>query len=367
MQRKKSLILTTLLFFVIGVAFSAGQKESGDLSEVQSQEKTITVTDMAGRTVEIPANPERIATPNVDAFRMLIHLGAEDRLVGVPSRMYQSQFSEVETLEIKAWPESKNMPMVGGGPPGTEIDAEAIMALNPDLIFSWASGKDRGSQADRLQKQTGIPVVCINTWLSGNESVEEIRKAYFFLGKIVHKEERALELMNYLTDQVEIVKKIVNAIPQDSRPSVYFCSPGNLFRGTRNYFPAKLLGLNNVMANADVSSGEVAKEQFIKWDPEIIFMHTASRIYCVKSGSVANDTSIADVRAVKNNNYYHYKGQYMGWDVATGLVDLFYIGKIAYPEKFGNMEQKGEEILKEFYGVSELYNYLAENNLFKRW
>jgi len=288
-------------------------------------------------------------------------------LVGVPSRMYQSQFSEVETLEIKAWPESKDKPMVGGGPPGTEIDAEAIVALNPDLIFSWASGKDRATQADRLQKQTGIPVVCVNTWLSGYESVEKIKEAYMFIGKIVDKEERAKKLMSYLVNQVEMVQKIVNDIPSTKRPSVYFCSPGNLFRGSRNYFPAELLGFNNVMSDMSVSYGEVSQEQLIKWDPEIIFMHTASKIYCVKSESVTGDTSIADVRAVKNNKYFHYKGHYMGWDLATGLVDLFYMGQIAYPEDFGNIEQKGEEILMEFYGVSGLYNYLAENNLFKRW
>lgn len=54
----------------------------------------------------------------------------------------------------------------------------------------------------------------------------------------------------------------------------------------------------------------------------------------------------------------------MGWDIATGLTDLYYMAKIAYPELFPDMdiEEKGNEILKMFYDKDGLFNILKANS-----
>jgi len=62
---------------------------------------------MTGRVVRLPQKIQRIATPNVDAFRIIIQLGAQDKLVGIPSNMYGSKYSMEDTIEVSAWPESK--------------------------------------------------------------------------------------------------------------------------------------------------------------------------------------------------------------------------------------------------------------------
>lgn len=54
----------------------------------------------------------------------------------------------------------------------------------------------------------------------------------------------------------------------------------------------------------------------------------------------------------------------MGWDIATDLVDSNIIAKVAYPTLFSdvNMDKKGKEILKMFYGTEDLYKPLKESS-----
>ncbi|MBK1734466.1 hypothetical protein CKO15_04030 [Halorhodospira abdelmalekii] len=80
--------------------FQPTEQATGD---VASPSETQTVEDMLGRNVEIPAEIERVATVNVDAFRMTLHLDADEKLVGIPSDMFGSRFSEDKTIEARAF------------------------------------------------------------------------------------------------------------------------------------------------------------------------------------------------------------------------------------------------------------------------
>lgn len=364
--KKLGLVLVLLISMVVvfGCAAKADSQETKE--EVTG---TVDIVDMAGRTVTIPATVKTIATPNVDAYRILLQLGAEDMLVGAPSSMYGSKYSEVDTIEVVAWPEVKNLEQVGGGPPGTEINVEALMALKPDVIISWSYGKSGTSAeqaADDLQTKSGIPVICLNNISSDDTNMAGIEKAYHLVGTVAGKTDEAEALLAYYQEEVKKVTTIIDAIPEDQRKTAYMASTSGLLKANTSYLPMKQLDVINVAKDAGSSGAEVSKEQLIAWDPEIIFIHTPSKNYSFDMAAVVSDPTINTVQAIKNQNYFHVKGTYMGWDIATGLVDLVYMAKVTYPEQFKNVEveKKGDEILAKFYRMDGLYQRLIDNNGF---
>ncbi len=362
--------LGVLLLVLISMVAVFGCTAKADSQETKEEATgTVDIVDMAGRTVTIPATVKTIATPNVDAYRILLQLGAEDMLVGVPSSMYGSKYSEVDTIEVVAWPEVKNLEQVGGGPPGTEINVEALMALKPDVIISWSYGKSGTSAeqaANDLQTKSGIPVICLNNISSDDTNMAGIEKAYQLVGTVAGKTDEAEALLAYYQEEVKKVTAITDAIPEDQRKTAYMASTSGLLKANTSYLPMKQLGVINVAKDAGSNGTEVAKEQLIAWDPEIIFIHTPSKSYSFDMAAVVSDPTINTIQAIKNQNYYHVKGTYMGWDIATGLVDLVYMAKATYPEQFKNVdvEKKGDEILAKFYRMDGLYQRLIDNNGF---
>lgn len=325
------------------------------------------ITDMAGRTVVLPDQVNTIATPNVDAYRILVQLGAADKLIGAPNNMYGSKYSESDTIEVVAWPDVKQLEKVGGGPPGSEINVEALIALKPDLIISWSYGKDNSSVeiADKIQQQSGIPVICLNNISKAQKDLQGIRDAYTLMGKVAGKEEEAADLIHYYEEQVKFVEDTIlsaNLAPK----TVYMCGSSSILRKSNNYLPIQQLHLKNVVTEAEKEAQEIAKEQLVQWNPDLIFMHTPAKNFRVNMEEVRNDPVLKNLNAVKSNSIYHIKANYMGWDIATGLVDLYYMAKLSYPELFPdlNVPQKGDEILETFYHQKGLYALLEENNGF---
>lgn len=363
-MKKWSILLAFVLLFSITL-MGCQAADEGVTEEEGQEEAANIVTDMLGREVELPAEVKTIATPNVDAYRIILQLGAQDQLIGVPSDMYDSKFSQVDTIEVIAWPEVKEVEKVGGGQPNTEINIESLIKLNPDVIISWstASGDSGVEAADLLQEKTMIPVLCINNFAQGKSgSVEAVETAYTMMGQVTGQEEKAADLVDYYKSEIKALTSIIEKnSPQPAR--FYMSGPGTLLGANNSYLPLKQLGLENVSLEIGEKGGDVTKEQLIAWDPSLIFTHTPSKVHRVKDEEF-EDPILSPISAIENDQIYHLKGTYMGWDIATGLIDSMIIAKAAYPDLFADidMEKKGEAILKTFYQTDGLYAPLKEGS-----
>ncbi|MCG5538770.1 ABC transporter substrate-binding protein [Halorhodospira sp. 9622] len=330
--------------------------------------ETREVEDMLGRSVEVPESAKRIATVNVDAFRMALHLGVEERLVGIPSDMYGSRFSEAKPIEVEAFGRLDEVAMVGGGQPGSEFSAERVLATEPDLFIYWAfsRGDDdqaMAEQAERYEQQLGVPVVALNTLgreRASQEAVEEqIEQAYRLLGEVSGREERAEELLDFYHATVSAVQQRVAG---EQPPRVYLAHRRNLYNHVSFYFPVELLGAEMVTAGRAGDDGEVSAEELLSWDPQHILLHTPSRASRVERAEVLDDERLSGVAAIEAERIHRFKGTYMGWDLATGLIDLVHMARVLYPEAMAGVDlrDRGEEILEVFYGDPGLYDRLME-------
>lgn len=94
----------------------------------------IVVRDDSGRSVRLPAAAQRIISLAPHVTELLYAAGAGDKLVGV--------------VEFSNYPEAaKKLPRVGSY---ERFDAEAILALKPDLIIGWQSGNP-AAQIEKLR------------------------------------------------------------------------------------------------------------------------------------------------------------------------------------------------------------------------
>ncbi|AHK80753.1 hypothetical protein M911_12970 [Ectothiorhodospira haloalkaliphila] len=362
-------MLMVILMILVGCdAPAPDARLDKDQADVPMRE----IQDMLGRQVSVPRDVERIATVNVDAFRMVVHLQADDRLVGIPGDMFGSRFSREKTIEALAVAGVEDIPQLGGGQPGSDINLERVVSVSPDVFFYWAFTRGDSTQAmadhaDRLQRQLGIPVVAVSTL--GRERDPEkimagIERAYGLMGVILDQEARAEQLLERYRQEVSSLQ---SRIQGEAAPRVYLAHRTNLFSNVAFYYPLEQLGARNVASQRRGRDGEIAAEQLLQWDPEHIFLHTPSQASRVSLDTVLNDARLQDVSAIRDGQVHRFKGTYMGWDLATGLVDLIRMGRILYPKALEDLDAAllGEDILHTFYGKPGLYEHLARQSGFE--
>ena len=343
-----------------------GEVDILDVTQIElimlGQEKELTVIDQADRIVTVSRPIERVVTTFPSVTRTIFVVDGPDRLVGVSNVL--TKYSD-KMLCLQAYPEFKELPTVGMH---TEPNAESILALKPDVVFSWSSA------ADVLQEKTGIPVITLTTPSYFDEGSWD---SYKLAGSILGKEEEVEELISYANEKIAEITEITSEIPEDEKPKVYFvsCCQGicDITKTWGYYAPGDIAGGINVAEDQVLSSGSsiVSKEQIIGWNPDIVLLHGGSKTdgWDLSIEDILADPDLQMINAVKNKRVYYTKGYMIGWDPATGLTESFYMAKLFHPDKFEDLdvEEKNNEILKQFYRADGLYTWLLENYDFQQW
>ncbi len=343
-----------------------GEVDEDDITQIEliisGEEKELTLIDQADRIVTVPRPIERVITTFPSATRAVLVVDGPDRLAGVSSVL--TKYTG-KMLCLQAYPELIELPTVGMH---TEPNAELILDLKPDVVFSWSAN------ADVLQEKTGIPVITITTPSYFDEGSWE---SYRLAGKVLDKEDEVEELISYANEKIEEITEVTSQIPEDEKPKVYFvsCCQGicEITKTWGRYAPGDLAGGINVAKDQVLSSGSsiVSKEQILKWNPDIILLHGGSKTgqWDLSIEDILADPDLQTVNAVKNKKVYYTKGYMIGWDPATGLTETFYMAKLFHPDEFKDLDVEKEcnEILERFYGADGLYTWLLQNYNFCRW
>ena len=366
MSKIVSLLITVCALFA--VLASAGciavnpSENTGD---------TLTITDAAGRVAEILANSHNIAVTGAGSSRLIAYLEAVDQLSATD--FYDNENKQERATDIRpyaiAYDELYTMQNVGSA--GGSADAETILKIAPDYIL-YATGttpQDSVAAADELQEKTGIPVILfVSTDPVMNEELfaENLR----MLGTILGKEERAEELLSAI-DEIKLDLKERAAKSTAEEKSIYV--GGVAWKGSHGfdwtaptYLPYIFLDISNPAAGASNAGGaQIAKEQIIAWNPDVLLVDLATLI-AAGGGSIyelSTDPSYNAMDAVQDGNVYAvlpYTS--MGTNVETALVDAYYLGTILYPDTFADIDlaEKTNEIFTLFVGEN-VFDHLNAN------
>ena len=325
------------------------------------------VRDTWGREVEIPEKVERIVCLGSGAPRIAAYLDVMDMLVGAEDHDKKGANVLRDYTMVYA-DDIKDLPSVGagGGSGANNGYAEEIIAAQPDVILAGFSQE----AAEELERQTGIPVVCVR-YQSINFVDESFYTATRVFAEVVGAQERCETVLKFIDDCKKDLFDRTKDIPDSEKKTAYTgavtFSGRHGFAGTyANFGP--LMGVNALNVADEVKDSnyfETDLEKVVQWDPDVIFLDPGN-MDLVNDEYRTNPGYFNALRAVQEGNVYTMPSfNNCGTNVTYALMDAYYAGIVLFPEAFADvqMEDIGAEILEKMLGEN-FFEEMEKGGLF---
>jgi iron complex transport system substrate-binding protein len=352
---------TKLIFYalvVMGALLATAEGAADDHSN-----GTITLTDLAGRTVSVHVPVDRVVLTWYFEEYVSIEGGDDpfDRIVGWSRGYWEGRRQATWDTYKSAFPEIDDIPDVGYISKGT-FNPEKVISLHPDVVIMVKSDYDTTKEDVAKLDKAGIPVVFLDYQ---SETLEGYNQSTMLLGTILEREERAKEIWNFYLEQVKKVTTRLENI-NGPKPTVYVELSGSTSSGPAEYgntygkgymwggIIEKCRGTN--IAEGAVENGKgapISPEYLLKQNPDIIIMASGTK---VGYGTQMNDAKEwlkafterpgwDDLNAVKNGRVYaidHGLSRSL-----HSFVAIQAMAKCLYPEEFEDLDPA--ENYKEFH------------------
>ena len=325
-----------------------------------------TVTDAAGRKIDVPESVQRVICSGPGALRLLVYLQAQEAVVAVDDiEKRRSQF-DARPYGMSN-PQLKSLPMFGQFR-GYD-NPELILALNPQPQLIFKTYPTMGHDPVELQQKTGIPVVILNYGDLGDNR-QDLYQALRIMGQCMNKEKRAEEVVDFFESHINDLKKRVEGIPESSRPSCYvggiaFKGPHG-FQSTEPAYPpfgfvqARNVAFDPATQVKALRHSNVSKEKIVEWDPDFLFLDLSSLQMGDEAGALyelKTDPAYQNLTAVKKGNVYgllpyNWYAQNFGSILANG----YFLGKLLYPGRFRDIDPQAK--------ADEIYTFLVGKPVF---
>lgn len=314
-----------------------------------------TVTDVFGRTVEVPDKVERVIGIG-SSLSFVTYLGAQEMIAGVED---MDKMADSTKPYIRANLEHvKDLPVIGKGGAVRMPNYESIISLKPDVVFIIST--DRG-EPELVQRKLNIPVVAVSYGMP-NFDEETFIRSIKLTGDILNRQQRAQEL----TDYIKGILAKLNYKPAEKNKAYV---GGISYRGNQginstaaDFLPMKLAGINNV-TDTENKKGQffVNREYLLLKNPEIIFID-GNGLGIIADDVRKNPQFYSRLKAFRNGRAYllpPHTSYFVNPEML--YVNAFLMAKSAYPDKYGDIDPAGitDEILTMFNGAG-MYAYLKE-------
>jgi iron complex transport system substrate-binding protein len=278
---------------------------------------TITLTDSLGREVVLNAVPQRIVSLAPSNTEILFAIGAGGQLVG------RDDFSDYP-------PEAQSVPSIGSLYP--QVNAEAIVALQPDLVL--AAGITNPDDVTALAN-LGLTVFSTRT----ATTLEAIYADIQDVGLLTGRAAQAGALVADLEARVAAIQAETSAVTE--RPRVFYeidasedaSTPWTAGPGSLHEQLIDIAGGVNVGSVGSEDYFQISLEELVAQDPEIIVL--GSWTFGGQTPElVAARAGWNDISAVKNGRMYIFDDNLVsrpGPRVVDGLEEL---ARLIHPELF---------------------------------
>ncbi len=348
-----------------GVCALAGCSSKGAPQGGEAADNTVQIADMAGRTVAVPADPERIIGLGSSSLRVICYLQAQDSVVGVEAG--EQTDNALCTYRHVNHELFSSLPVVGeGGSKGVTPNEEAIIACAPEVIFANID-KDA---ADSLQAKTGIPVVCLT--VSNTIFDQVFYDNVTLMGEVLGRQERASEIVSYMKDtEADLRARTEGVAPKSAYAAGVSFRGGHGFAGTEALFPP--FQSTNVVNIADVDGAvgcfDVDVEKVTAAQPDFIFVESGN-LGLVKEDVSANPEYFANLTAVQNGTVFSLVSyRFYAANVDLALANCYQVGCAVYPDRFSDVDptEKLDEITQFFLGASLSSDLAAQGCAFRTY
>ena len=347
------------------------------------------ITDMRGVKVELPAQIQRVATID-DGFveGILTNIGKIDTVQVIGSwsmkrdYRYEYNFTSGESAEYRGWNTMKFLhPWLDekvciNSPQGNILNFEALAKANPDVVILragdctvGAGDRENTEKTIRTIEQLGLPLVVIYApaWYRNND-LSSMREEAHVVASIFDLQDKAVEMMDYLSETEKLVRERTANIPQPDKTRVLYIGLDPNVRqqgGTGRVWGAETPEsyiIEQVAGAVNVYQGKgtgvpVSAEQIYAFDPDVIILPTFNGYHPPRElYESAYFSTLSELRAVKNKRVYA-----MPWSPMNCArrieypLDMLIVAKAAYPDRFKdiNVYSYALELYQKAYGVDE--------------
>lgn len=311
-NRKRSVVAAAAasvlaLMLVVGCTTPAQQPAADAEQPAAAATFPVSITDDAGRTVEIAARPERIVSLAPANTEMLFAIGAGERVVGVTSYDdYPEQVADIEKVGDFTGP-----------------NLEAVAAAEPDLVLVTG-----GVQADVISKleQLGATVLSVDP-----QSLAMLYEDIAELGQATGESQAAEKVVADMKTAVAQVEQAVageekvTAFVEIGQNPLYTVGTGTLIDEM-----ITLAGGTNVVPEAGYVP--YSTEQLVKTDPQV---------YMATLGSMSDPSALKEragfesLQAVTNERVYVLDDNLVSRPGPRAVLGLKQIAEALHPAAFG--------------------------------
>ena len=335
-----ALLCLGVAFAFTGCSSSDGASSASSSASEAASSETREFTDDLGRTVELPAQIDRIAPSGSTANQVLLTM-APDKMVGLAT--------DPSEAELKYYgDELADLPVFGSAFGGKgDINREALAAADPQVIIDTGEAKDGLTEdMDTLQEQLGIPVVFVEC------AIDDYGAAYETLGELLGMEDRGNELAEYCRNAYSEVEEVMASIPEEERANVLYIlgedGTNVLGKGTFQAQVVDMCADNLAVVDNPSNQGqgsETSLEQIALWNPDTIIFAYGS-IY----DTVADDPAWDGIAAIDNGSYYEAPGTPYNWlnypPTVNQVMGMQWLPRLLYPDKF---DDSIADVTKSYY------------------
>lgn len=284
-----------------------------------------TVTDSAGRVVEVPDEVTTVFAAGPPAS-VLVYVLKPEALTGWPRALRPEERAYIAE-PYRDLPETGRLTGRGG-----EANLERVLEIQPDLIVDFGSVRDTYIDlADRVQEQTGIPYLLIDGRF--DNTAEALR----ILGEALGVPERGETLAQDVEARFARLDGLLAEVPEDARPRVYLArGPEGLETGMKGSINTEIIeraGGINVADDGGATRGlvNVSMEQVIVTNPDTIVTWDPNFF-----GTVYDDPLWQGVDAVEKGRAYLSPTAPFGWidrpPSLNRMMGLHWMAGLLYPD-----------------------------------
>jgi iron complex transport system substrate-binding protein len=279
----------------------------------------VTLTDDAGRELELAAEPERIVSLAPSNTEIVCALDACDRLVGVTDfDDYPASVADVDKVVIQA-----------------SVDVELVVAAEPDLVLAAGNELTPTAVIEQLT-DLGLPVLVLYP-----ESLDEVYADIRLIGAALDREESADAVVAGMEARVAEVTAAVEGADRPLTLYEVFHAEGTTYTAGDGSFLASLLDLAGADPLTGDAQGLIDNEALVAADPQLILLGAASYDPSLGDPETALETvrsrpGWAELRAVTSGAVVPYLDDIVTTRPGPRIVDgLAALARAIHPDLAG--------------------------------
>ena len=330
-----------------------------------AQAEALTLTDIAGREVSLPAPPENIILGEgrmMYAIAPLTDGNPFDKVVGWKDDLILYDPDAFRKFE-GVYPEDAARMINFGNPYAGDFSIEAVLEAGADLVLLDLGNLFKAEDTGLIEKldKAGVATVFIDF---RQNPTENAIPSMLILGRLLGEEKAAAEFIDFYIAEMRKVTNVVQSLPNDEKPLVFIENAAGWQNdfccwtfGSFNYgrFVELAGGVNYGSTKFQGYSTEVNLEGVIAADPDVIIGTGANwaearpevtatllgyegseEENAKRISALADRNGFKDLRAVKEGRMHSIYHQF--YNSPYHFIAIQQIAKWLHPEEFPDLD-----------------------------